>query len=112
MVAELDSFRPLLFLKPEAKLWMPVRKQNKFFQLLLAFRAKDKIEGTKLYELGLFTDSGVENTLRTAGRDGHAGISVLCGNTIVKFMKFKNRKNRVSHRETGKGVASHSSLES
>ena len=58
---------------------MPLGKQNKFFQLLLAFRAKDKIEGTKVYELGLSTDSGVENTVRSAGIDGHAGISVPCG---------------------------------
>ena len=79
MVADLDPFRPLLFFKPEAKFWMALRKQNKFFQLLLAFRAKDKIEGTKLYELGLSTDSGVENTVRSAGIDGHAGISVPCG---------------------------------
>ena len=107
MVAELDPFRPLLFFKLEAKFWMPVRRPNKFFQFLLASRAKDKIEGTKLYELSLSTDSGVENTIRTAGIDGHAGISVLCGSTTVKFMKFKNRKNRVSQREPGKGIDIH-----
>ena len=77
----------------------------------MAFRAKDKIKGTKLYELGLSTDSGVENTVRITGNlvviDGHAGISVPCGNTPEKFMKFKNRRNRVSHRAPGKSIDPH-----
>ena len=56
----------------------------------------DKIKGTKLYEPGLSSDSGEQNTIRSAGNlvviYGHTGTSVPCGNIPEKFMKFKTEE--------------------